>query len=148
MATKELNSRVRNKVDIEETWLQNNPVLLEGEIGFVNDNGVIELKVANGSNTFSDLPYVKTVRLYSENITSSSGTVNENDKDITIIHNLDTSIINILIKKTNAPTAVLSPLYTPNFDVINNNSITIHIPQGYFSNTANTYTIYVIGVPE
>ncbi len=54
MADKTLNVRVKHKYDTEANWKNKNPVLLQGEIGFINDG---RYKVGNGTSKWNDLPY-------------------------------------------------------------------------------------------
>ena len=54
MADKTLNVRVKHKYDTEANWKNKNPVLLQGEIGFINDG---RYKVGNGTSKWNDLQY-------------------------------------------------------------------------------------------
>ena len=54
MADKTLNVRVKHKYDTEANWKNKNPVLLQGEIGFINDG---RYKVGNGTSRWNDLQY-------------------------------------------------------------------------------------------
>ena len=57
MADKILNVRVKHKYDTEANWKNKNPVLLQGEIGFINDG---RYKVGNGTSKWNDLQYATT----------------------------------------------------------------------------------------
>lgn len=149
MPTNELNTRIKNKIDTSTNWAQSTDVLLNGELAIVLDsNSAPEVKVGDGSNAFPNLKYLKTARIYEMNVTSSSGTLSNDMREITINHNLNTFMLWIEVLKTNNPSMYLAPIYIPDFDITNSNTIQVHFPNGYFSNTANTYTIYVIGIPE
>jgi len=78
-------------------------------------------------------------------ITYSEGTVSGDSVVFTINHNLGTSILNMNIVKTNAPVIYLSPLYIPNITVVDDNTINVIFSSGYFSDTSNTYRIYLLG---
>ncbi len=54
MADKNLNVRIKHKYDTEANWKNKNPVLLQGEIGFINDG---RYKVGNGTSKWNDLQY-------------------------------------------------------------------------------------------
>lgn len=54
MADKTLNVRIEHRYDTEANWKSKNPVLLQGEIGFINDG---RYKVGNGTSKWNDLPY-------------------------------------------------------------------------------------------
>ena len=62
MPEKKFQVRLRNKIDTIANWIQNDPVLLDGELAFsVENNGeTIRLKVGNGVSRFSQLPYIGT----------------------------------------------------------------------------------------
>lgn len=56
---KELNARIKHKSDTSANWNARDIVLLDGELGIVNDNG--ELRVGDGTKKFSELPSFKDV---------------------------------------------------------------------------------------
>lgn len=60
MASNILKTRIQNKADDLSTWLSSDAVLLDGEIAVVRLSGDydIRLKVGNGVDPFSQLPYV------------------------------------------------------------------------------------------
>ncbi|MBQ8829952.1 MAG: hypothetical protein IJ022_07680 [Burkholderiaceae bacterium] len=52
-------SRVKHKRDTEANWVTNNPVLLDGEMIFVDmTNGSIYMKVGDGVSRYNSLPFV------------------------------------------------------------------------------------------
>lgn len=55
MAEKLINVRIQQKIDPAETWRQNNPVLLKGEMGVEEDTG--KFKFGNGTSAWNDLQY-------------------------------------------------------------------------------------------
>ncbi len=52
------NIRTSQKRDIKENWIQENPVLLDGEIGIEKDTN--KMKIGDGVTKYSDLEYLKT----------------------------------------------------------------------------------------
>lgn len=58
--SKQINSRLQNKIDTTENWESNNPVLLNGEIGIEKlSDGNKKIKIGDGENSWSNLPYVE-----------------------------------------------------------------------------------------
>lgn len=58
MATKTVNTRIKQKIDTEEKWLASELVLLPGEIGFASDTN--KMKVGNGVDLWKDLPGISS----------------------------------------------------------------------------------------
>lgn len=56
MAEKTLSVRIQQKSDTALNWLNNNPILLLGEFGVETDTQ--KMKVGNGVNTWTELPYI------------------------------------------------------------------------------------------
>ena len=56
MADNTLDVRIKQKYDTEANWNSKNPVLLEGEVGYIPDG---RFKVGNGTSTWSQLSYNK-----------------------------------------------------------------------------------------
>lgn len=54
MSSNTLKTRIRHAYKTEAEWTSSNPVLLEGEVGYV-ENG--RFKVGDGTSTWSELPY-------------------------------------------------------------------------------------------
>lgn len=57
MANKNLRTRISLKRDIESNLISLNPVLLKGEIYFVDTSEGLKVKVGDGSKTFKQLDY-------------------------------------------------------------------------------------------
>lgn len=58
--SKQINSRLQNKIDTTENWKNNNPVLLDGEIGIEKLlDGNKKIKIGDGENSWYNLPYVE-----------------------------------------------------------------------------------------
>lgn len=56
---KKFDSRIKHKRDAEANWVANNPVLLDGEMIFVDmTNGSIYIKVGDGVSRYNSLPFV------------------------------------------------------------------------------------------
>ena len=55
---KKMIGRIRNKRDTAQNWMQNNPVLLDGEIG-IDDFG--RIKVGDGTTPWTSLQYINSV---------------------------------------------------------------------------------------
>lgn len=62
MANKELNVRIINKRDTEESWSVNNPILLNGEICMVDmkQENEIRFKIGDGTSTYNNLAFVNS----------------------------------------------------------------------------------------
>lgn len=57
MATR-LKTRIRHKIDIEENWINNNPILKKGEIGFTSDGEYKNFfKIGDGVTPWVSLQY-------------------------------------------------------------------------------------------
>ena len=57
MATR-LKTRIRHKIDIEENWISNNPILKKGEIGFTSDGKYKNFfKIGDGETPWVELAY-------------------------------------------------------------------------------------------
>lgn len=52
-----LNARIQQRSDTEVNWNRNNPVLLNGEIGFVSGSSPAKFKVGNGTVAWNLLPW-------------------------------------------------------------------------------------------
>lgn len=48
--------RIQQRRDTAARWLQYNPILLEGEVGYVTDNPN-QYKIGDGVHTWNDLPF-------------------------------------------------------------------------------------------
>ena len=52
-----MSQKIQNRRDTSARWTQYNPILLEGELGLETDTG--KMKLGDGVNTWSALPYMK-----------------------------------------------------------------------------------------
>ena len=57
--SKTFQTRIKHKKDTHANWTTNNPVLLDGEIAIVDNNGVVEFKIGDGSTAYNSLPFYK-----------------------------------------------------------------------------------------
>lgn len=55
MATNTLKTRIKHACKTESEWSSLNPILFEGEVGYINDG---HYKIGDGTSTWSELPYV------------------------------------------------------------------------------------------
>lgn len=62
--------RVQNKADTYENWINNNPVLGPGEIGFEGDT--FRMKIGDGETAYADLPYTNYSEITGLTIDSNS----------------------------------------------------------------------------
>ena len=53
-----IQTRIKQRFDIEQNWLTSNVILLSGELAIVDCGNQIRFKVGNGSSTFAQLKYV------------------------------------------------------------------------------------------
>ena len=60
MAT--FSKRIQLRRDTAANWASSNPVLLEGELGLELDDSRNRIKIGNGSDAWSDLPYFLDAR--------------------------------------------------------------------------------------
>lgn len=58
MAEKTVNTRIRQKVDTEEHWLNSSLVLKPGEVGFASDTK--RTKIGDGEHVWEYLPDMST----------------------------------------------------------------------------------------
>lgn len=57
--SKTFNTRVRQKIDTENNWIAQDPVLLNGEIVIAKTEfDEMRIKIGDGTSTFSSLPYI------------------------------------------------------------------------------------------
>ena len=54
------NLRIKNPVKTLSEWVSSNPVLLDGEIVIINDEGKYRTKIGNGTSTFSQLDFTSS----------------------------------------------------------------------------------------
>jgi hypothetical protein len=60
MAKETLHTRIQLRNDTLANWIQQNPVLLKGEIAIAWDGPIARLKVGDGVSRWSDLRYNET----------------------------------------------------------------------------------------
>ena len=61
MPNKVINTRIKQKRDTEANWQSKNPILLKGEIIFIDTNdGELRSKIGNGTSTYNQLPFSDT----------------------------------------------------------------------------------------
>lgn len=54
------DTRISHKIDTEENWKTNNPILLKGELIIVIDeSNTVHLKIGNGMSHYSELPFIE-----------------------------------------------------------------------------------------
>lgn len=58
MAEKIVNVKLRLRTDSADNWININPVLLLGEVGFEEDTG--RIKIGNGKSAWNVLPYFRS----------------------------------------------------------------------------------------
>lgn len=72
------NSEIRLRIDNQQNWNQNKPVLAAGEIGIVSDANISDFKVGDGSTKFDQLSYFisenKEVKTAKENAAAAVST--------------------------------------------------------------------------
>lgn len=85
MAEKIINTRIKNKHDTDVNFIENNPILLDGEIIFVTrDNGEIQIKIGDGITSYIDLPFIKLKSLELTGIpTTPTPSLDQSDTQIT-----------------------------------------------------------------
>lgn len=64
MTNTEFSTRIKHKRDLEENWVTNNPILLDGELIIVDTASGLKLKVGNGVDSYLYLPFYGSI--YSE----------------------------------------------------------------------------------
>lgn len=79
------NSEIRLRIDNQQNWNQNKPVLAAGEIGIVSDANISDFKVGDGSKRFDSLSYfisenkeVKTAKTNAATALSTANTASSN----------------------------------------------------------------------
>jgi hypothetical protein len=54
------DTRISHKIDTEENWKTNNPILLKGELIIVIDeSNTVHLKIGNGTSHYLELPFIE-----------------------------------------------------------------------------------------
>lgn len=81
MAQNQVNIRLVTRNDTAENWTTKNPVLLEGEMGLVRENGLI--KVGDGTTAWNNLSYINDLSTVVAN--HYEGTAAEGETDATVI---------------------------------------------------------------
>ena len=81
MAQNQVNIRLVTRNDTAENWTTKNPVLLEGEMGIVRENGLI--KVGDGITAWNNLSYINDLSTVVAN--HYEGTAEENETDTAVI---------------------------------------------------------------
>ena len=55
---KTFNTRIQLKIDEENNWIAQDPVLLDGEMIIVTTNaGDVRMKIGDGTSTYTQLPF-------------------------------------------------------------------------------------------
>ena len=55
---KTFNTRIQLKIDEENNWIAQDPVLLDGEMIIVTtDAGDVRMKIGDGTSTYTQLPF-------------------------------------------------------------------------------------------
>ena len=55
---KTFNTRIQLKIDEENNWIAQDPVLLDGEMIIVITNaGDVRMKIGDGTSTYTELPF-------------------------------------------------------------------------------------------
>ena len=79
----QLQTKLLQRRDTLTNWINNNPILLDGELGFISINGeYTQMIIGDGKRSFNNLPKIKlnfdepTICSYSAN--SSSIVANKN----------------------------------------------------------------------
>lgn len=55
---KTFNTRIQLKIDEENNWIAQDPVLLDGEMIIVTtDAGDVRMKIGDGTSTYTELPF-------------------------------------------------------------------------------------------
>ena len=67
MPIKNINTRIKQKVDTIENWESSNPILLKGEIAIVASTNATQIKIGDGVSNFKSLPYISS-NIYSPEI--------------------------------------------------------------------------------
>lgn len=81
MAQNQVNIRLVTRNDTAENWTTKNPVLLEGEMGIVRENGLI--KVGDGTTAWNNLSYINDLSTVVAN--HYEGTAAEGETDTAVI---------------------------------------------------------------
>lgn len=81
MAQNQVNIRLVTRNDTAENWTTKNPVLLEGEMGLVRENGLI--KVGDGTTAWNNLSYINDLSTVVAN--HYEGTAAEGETDTAVI---------------------------------------------------------------
>lgn len=81
MAQNQVNIRLVTRNDSAENWTTKNPVLLEGEMGIVRENGLI--KVGDGTTAWNNLSYINDLSTVVAN--HYEGTAAEGETDTAVI---------------------------------------------------------------
>lgn len=94
-----INARIKHKRDSEVNWSTNNPALLKGECVIVDmDDGSIRIKIGDGINNFTSLPYADDDlrNIISEINAVPSSTTDDDGKILSVSNGVATwvSIIN------------------------------------------------------
>ena len=59
----EVKAKVINRRDSEQNWMNENPILLSGELGIVDSINSTDIKIGNGYSKFDELPTLTTTLL-------------------------------------------------------------------------------------
>ena len=103
-----INARQNNKKDTLANWLKTNPILINGELVFVElEDGTIKHKVGNGTAKFSELPYESDYDNKANN-----ATIVNNNTDTSVVIDMDAdheyryfiALTDLTMKLTDNPT--------------------------------------------
>ena len=102
----ELKSRIKQRIDTTDNWESKNPILLNGELGFVSDGNLTgSFKVGDGISSWNDLKYS-----FNETNLINISTVSSSIQ-------LDKTYLNKLVFVSNTCNITVSPIYN-NFNCI------------------------------
>lgn len=96
-------SQIQSRRDTSANWASVDPILAEGEIGL--DTTLDQMKIGNGVDVWSDLPFFRTLKRVVVVTQSATPTINTDNVDIAQITALAQAITSMTTNLTGTPKA-------------------------------------------
>ena len=99
ISSKLRDPRIQQRRDKQNTWIERDPVLLQGEFGYETDTN--RLKIGNGVNSWNNLPYIDDSNIDQVIIDNINNHINDTSNPHNVQPNQQDSINYVLLFENN-----------------------------------------------